>query len=317
MLQDALNAVTWACLTCLCVIVHRRVLRKPTVLKFALSTTFLTATIVSVLAAVVFFSDSWLRWHPELPSFGSTWVTSLAYNFTFALILACAAAALVLHERALYREERIGELRSSLTSSRLESIAARLNPHFLFNSLNSIAELVHLDPRMAERAILSLSSLLRSTLRVSQGHTAPLGEEVALARHYLRIERIRIGERLAYQILVDPETQLLQVPRMMLLPLVENAVTHGATTGDGRVELKVSAHRDGGSLSVHVWNSRSGPPSSHQGLGIGLASLSDRLELLHPGAARVSVTDNASGFTVDIRLPASQAPGGARQDFGE
>ncbi len=175
----------------------------------------------------------------------------------------------------------MAELETSLTRTQLEALRAQLNPHFLFNALNSVAEMVHRDAELADRMLVSLSALLRDSLSSEQDQLRPLHEELELVDHYLMIEKIRLGERL--QVVRDIQADCVDVPipALILQPLVENAIVHGIARRRSPGSLCVRGRLHDGQLVLEVQNSVAHADVTRSGTGIGLQSTRSRLQLLY------------------------------------
>jgi sensor histidine kinase YesM len=177
------------------------------------------------------------------------------------------------------RELRASQLETQLNRARLDALRMQLNPHFLFNSLNAISELVHESPVLADRVITQLATLLRAVLDDSSKSEITLKEELEFVRKYLEIEQIRLGERLAVRIDADPATLDILVPSLILQPLVENAVRHGIAPRETAGTIQVSASCRGGMLDLQVRDSGKGGrlytelPTE----GVGLSNVRSRL----------------------------------------
>lgn len=220
-----------------------------------------------------------------------------------------AGFVLAWHAGSFYREARdrqmrAVELESLLQQAQLDALRSQLNPHFLFNALHSMAELVHTDPQLAERLIVRLGELLRQVLQGSARQEVTLGEELEFIRGYVDIEQMRLGERLKVIWDVDPAVLAARVPGLVLQPLVENALQHGiaATAGGGSLALR--ARRDGEFLSLEVCDDGPGLAAGGNGRkeGIGLANTRARLQRLY-GARQAFEVAGEAGFTVRLRIP--------------
>ena len=205
------------------------------------------------------------------------------------------------------------ELRVQTSQSELKALRAQINPHFLFNALNTVASLIHSDPARADRAVEQLSEVFRHTLRRSESEWAALDQELAFAAAYLDVEEARFGTRLRYAIDADPAARRAQVPAMLVHTLVENAVKHGIAQVRGHGTLDVTARVAGGRLTIAVCDNGPGPaqapgPSDfarRAGEQFGLRSVRDRLRG-HFGdeAAFTLIRDDARGLTLaTISMP--------------
>lgn len=186
--------------------------------------------------------------------------------------------------------------------AKLRDLQSKLNPHFLFNSLNVVRALVHIDPRSADQAITSLAELLRGNLRAAENNLIPLSEELAQIRALLHLARLRFGNRLESHIRVPNELGETGVPPMLLLNLVENAITHGIGSLEDGGLISVIARNDGDHLHISVSNT--GILSEKATRGIGTRDARQRLEHLFAGRAKFSLSQSdSSTVTADVLLP--------------
>jgi len=231
----------------------------------------------------------------------------LLFALGVPLYLAAAAVhyGLAALEASRQAEARALAARVLARESELKALKARLDPHFLFNSLNAVAALAGSDPAAARRMAILLSEFLRRSLALEAREDVPLGEELAHAAAYLAVERVRFGERLALAEEVDEASRSCRVPPLLLQPLVENAVRHGiAQLLEGGV-VRVAARVEGSRLKVAVENP-SDPvhPGGTGGGGLGLANVEARLAARFGGGARLDVRPGAGTFRVEIEMPA-------------
>lgn len=206
-------------------------------------------------------------------------------------------------------EQRHGELQRLALEAQLSALAAELRPHFLFNALNNLAELVHQDPARAEAMLLHLSSLLQASLTTHRQRTVPLSQELALVNDYLAVQQMRFEDRLQVRMDVDDALLGAPVPPMLLQPLVENAVVHGIEGRVGASMLHLSVRAVAGGLEVQLDDDGPGPlGSSRQGTGTGLRNVHERLAALYGTAAKVALTARPEGGSrVSLRLPLEEA----------
>ncbi len=183
----------------------------------------------------------------------------------------------------------------------LEALQARIRPHFLFNTLNTGAALVHARPDEAERVLLDLADLFRSALRGPQ--LIPLAEELALTRRYLEIESLRLGERLQLHWDMPEALPDAQVPSLSIQPLAENAIRHGIERlpNGGRMDVRVRPH-DGG-VEILVANDLGEAAGGPQGHAVGLASVRERLQAMTGGRGRLETAHEDGRFIARIQLP--------------
>ena len=252
--------------------------------------------------------------------------------FAAAALLGLGIAAVVYTHRRLQREieereARMAALREAALRARLRALQAQINPHFLFNALNSLAELVHGDPDEAEQLVGDLAHLLRYSLRSSAEGLVPLGNELEATQRYLRLERARLGDRLKVQFDVAEEANGVAVPGLVLQPLVENAVGHAVAPrpegGSIRVEaavnedeLRIVVEDDGPGLDDdqlrrYRSEARGDGPVGTGGAGGGLANVQQRLALSTGGELRVS-RRSEGGTCVQLLVPTHGPRGGRR-----
>lgn len=216
-----------------------------------------------------------------------------------------ARAALALKRRELESALLAGEL----SEARLQVLRNQLKPHFLFNTLNSISALMHLDVAKAERTLALLSELLRSILAEGRPGEVPLEEEVAFSRRYLEIEQTRFPRRLSVVWEVADEARDVLVPHLVLQPLVENAVRHGIAPRSRPGTVWVRAWVEGPSLCLEVRDDGVGPAGGGvQGQGVGLSNTRARLRALYGDAARLEAgAAEGGGFSSRVCLPLRRA----------
>ncbi|TWI04981.1 histidine kinase [Luteimonas cucumeris] len=244
----------------------------------------MAATLLVILVralAVVAFNDG-IGWYRELPPFRDVLLTSVLNNLLMSWLIIGIGHALLYARRAYERQRQAEQLQVRLAEARLESLRAQLDPHFLFNALNSIAEMVHRDAMAADRMLVGLGELLRSSLDHRQTRLVPLREELRLLRHYLEIEKARLGERLQLCWDIDVGLDEALVPPLLLQPLAENAIHHAIAGKIAPGSLQVRAWHDGAWLLLAVRDDGDGgertTPSRD---GTGLGNLRARLVVLY------------------------------------
>ncbi|MCI4592108.1 histidine kinase [Sphingobium sp. BYY-5] len=206
-------------------------------------------------------------------------------------------------------EQWLAAAREESLSAQMRALRYQINPHFLFNTLNSIAGLVEEGAAtQAERMILALSDFLRTTLTLDPFHDVRLEEELALQAGYLEIERERFSDRMDVKINVAPELHNALVPSLILQPLIENAVKHGVGGAPGKVEIVIRATSTGQSLSLSVENDAPPPETSQarriESTGIGLKNVADRVAARFPGIGSFTAAHTSSGrFRASLVLP--------------
>jgi signal transduction histidine kinase len=207
------------------------------------------------------------------------------------------------------RARELGELAAT---AQLAALRAQINPHFLFNSLNSIAHLIHVDPAKAEACVERLAEIFRYILHRAEQEFVPLAEELQMTTAYLDIERARFDERLRVETHIDPRSLRQMIPNLILQPLVENAVKHGLSRKVGPGTLRIDARVDGETLELVVGDDGLGMPASDLASvferGVGLRNLRARMERLYGSAHLPEITSMPGrGTRVSLRLPARAA----------
>ena len=210
---------------------------------------------------------------------------------------------LIAVENARTIEKRELEVKMLAREAELKALKAQLDPHFLFNSLNSISALCGSSPASARTLTTLLAEYLRKSLRVGTSESISLSEELELASSYLAVERIRFGPRLEFVQNVDETVRGCRVPPLLLQPLVENAVTHGiGHLVEGGV-VQIDAAREDGRVRISVENRCDPDRPTGGGHGIGLTNTRRRLQTFYGGGATIDVAAEAERFRVTIVLP--------------
>jgi two-component system LytT family sensor kinase len=215
-------------------------------------------------------------------------------------------------KRIVTLESRERELTELAATAQLAALRSQMSPHFLFNSLNSIAQLIHVDPEQAEVCVQKLAAIFRYILRRAHQEFVPFVEELELAEAYLEIERARFGERLLVETTIDPRSLRHPIPTLILQPLVENAVKHGLSAKIGPGTVRIDARIEGSVLRLTVVDDGRGMAA--QALaevwdrGVGLRNLRARLQRLYGPAHLPEITSTpGAGTRVSLRLPAEAA----------
>ena len=231
--------------------------------------------------------------------------------YTVAILLYLLSVAL--HYVLISIEEsRAAQARAMETSmlareAELKALKAQINPHFLFNSLNSISALTTLDPTKAREMCILLADFLRLTLGLGERALVPLREELELLQRFLAVEKVRFGERLRFDAYADAEAQVCLVPPLILQPLIENAVIHGIANLPEGGTVRVSADCSGGSVHLSIDNSIDpDAPPARKG-GVGLANVRQRLEARYGKDATLRTSIVNDHFRVWLVIPAETA----------
>ena len=216
-----------------------------------------------------------------------------------------AGLALDYYRQFRERDLAAANLKAQLAQAQLQTLKSQIHPHFLFNTLNTVSALVHEDPAAADRVISRLSRLLRLTLENQGRQEIPLIEEIEVLGIYLDILDTRFGDRVTFQVEIEPAAGVALVPSFLLQPLVENAVRHGlAPRREGGI-VSMRAGRRGEKLVLEVLDNGPGflgDPESLIRQGSGLANVRDRLALLYGREGGLTL-ENAGGALVKISIP--------------
>ena len=196
-------------------------------------------------------------------------------------------------------EQRLMRLK---TRAELEALRAKVNPHFLFNTLNSIASLIAINPAKAEEMVQRLANLFRRTLDASSRDFVKLADELTLVREYLEIERVRLGSRLQFQINCDEQLAETLVPGLLLQPLVENSVKHGIAPLQKGGEVRINCWQEQDLCCIRIQDTGKGLAGSEMSNGFGLQAVQERLELLY-GEKHTLQIFSENGTAITIRLP--------------
>jgi two-component system LytT family sensor kinase len=238
------------------------------------------------------------RWH----------MLTIAVDAALMAVIALTCALVFLHQRFsadLARRVRDNaHLERLHVEAQLSLLQSKVNPHFLFNTLSTMLELVHNDPGKVERMILNLSEIYRKVLTWPESARVRLEDEVALVRQYLEIEKIRMGPRMEFAIDMPDGVRAVEIPPLILEILVENAVRHGIAPRKDGGSIRVSAARRDGRLLLEVTDNGVGIGERRTDTGFGLCSVRQRLHLLFGERAELRVEQLPEGGTrAAIELP--------------
>ena len=233
----------------------------------------------------------------------------------FLLAAWCAFfIAMTQQHRTRITERRLAEAETAAHAAQVRALRYQVNPHFLFNTLNSLSALV-MSGRSdrAEEMLMALSTFFRTSLSMDPSVDVSLAEEIALQRLYLDIEKVRFPDRLEVSIDIPDELANARVPALILQPLVENAIKYGVSATTERVELSIRGRRlDGGRIQLDVTNralgarSRKAPAPTHEGTGLGLSNVSERLRAHFGARADVRFGPIPGGYEVSLAMPVDE-----------
>lgn len=206
-----------------------------------------------------------------------------------------------------YKKAEIENLRweAMIHETELNKLKSQLNPHFMFNAMNSIRALVGENPERAKEAVTQLANLLRNTLQMGRHRLIPLQQELDLVRDYIAIESVRLEERLKVEWSIGPGTEQVEVPPMMVQTLVENGIKHGIARLPGGGSLFIGTAADEKGLTITIRNSGHYDENKKSETGFGLRNTKERLELLYNSDARFSITNENNSVLTLLFIPAN------------
>jgi signal transduction histidine kinase len=185
----------------------------------------------------------------------------------------------------------------------LIALRAQINPHFLFNTFNSIAELIHSSPAGAEAALEKLAWIIRYTLRFSKDNFVELGNELTLVRTYLELEQIRFADRLTVEVIVEEGLGRVPMPAFVLQTVVENCIKHGIARVTYSGLVRVQVQRQGDTVQIYVFDNGPGIDPVRIDQGTGLRNIRERLHVLYNRDDLIHFTNTGQGTLVSLRLP--------------
>jgi hypothetical protein len=238
-----------------------------------------------------------------VPSLG--WATVAGMVIVFPIIHG-TEMALRFFRQVQEKERQEEGLRALATEAELKALKAQINPHFLFNTLNTIAELIHTDSERAEETVERLAEMFRYVLNGSERGLVPLEEELAFLDDYLQIERVRFGDRLRVTRKIDPEALEVPVPSLLLQPLVENTIRHGQGA-DGSIDLGINIRTEADRVVIAIGDHGRGMPADPpigEGPGHGLYNVDQRLRKTYGQEHSLEISPNQpQGTLVTLRIP--------------
>lgn len=303
-------AWTWALLTPLVLFIDRRLSStRQSIFRIALAHFLLSvpfSLVHTYLSAVLEYPIDAIWWNPlknedfTIFYFLGDWTTYIAFVGTLQ--------ALRFHDRFKTSQVELEKVEKTLLASRLNALRLQLEPHFLFNSLNTISSELSANPELAREMIEDLGALLRHSLDCQGDPEITLAQELAVLDHYLSIQRLRFGKRIDIRIDVEPAALSTMIPSMLLQPLVENAIRHGIESRVSGGMVAVSARLSGDFLQIEVLDDGVGLPRDWRMdacAGLGLRVTRERLEALYsPGGHEFTIGRREGGGTkVTVRLP--------------
>jgi sensor histidine kinase YesM len=265
----------------------------------ALWTSLASATAIA-LSRIDYFRGFSGQFAPHTPTI--FWTGAVFYLMAVAFHY-----VLLAHEASQEAEERALQTAMLARDAELRALRAQINPHFLYNSLNSISALTSIDPAKAREMCVLLADFLRMTLGLSANVSIALEGEIELLERYLAIEKIRFGARLAVETEIEPQARKCLLPPLLLQPLVENAVVHGIANRPEGGTVRLAARCNNGHLSIAIDNSFDPEAGAGKRAGVGLKNVRERLEARFGKEASAQTTREGGRFCVSLLMPAVMA----------
>jgi len=231
---------------------------------------------------------------------------SLLFGAGFLLYLLSVASHYVILaiEDSSKAEARAQETSILARDAELKALKAQVNPHFLFNSLNSISALTSVDPAKAREMCVLLAEFLRMTLGLGEKASVPLSEELSMLHRYLAIEKVRFGARLQMEEAIQEDSKSIRVPPLLLQPLVENAITHGIANLPDGGSVRLSGQTHNGRASLVIENTFDPESTPMRKSGLGLKNVRERLDARYGKEANMRVSAENGTFRVELSFPA-------------
>ncbi|MEA1886453.1 MAG: histidine kinase [Bacteroidota bacterium] len=243
----------------------------------------------------------------DYSAYQSFWRNSIYYRlgagaFIYAVIILTYYLTISI-DNITKKNMREAHLENMLKETELMMLRSQINPHFLFNSLNSISSLTISDTERAREMVIKLSDFMRYALSRKEDRTVSLATELENLRLYLDIEKIRFGERLVLEEKVQKECLTVNIPNMILQPLYENAIKHGVYESSDAVNIKLNAKRINGAIIISISNDYDPESITSGGTGTGLKNVRRRLELYYGNKAWLKTTRDKGMFTAELFIP--------------
>jgi two-component system LytT family sensor kinase len=276
--------------------------------RFKLSSVLLTLAGMLIGSEMTMLIDNIFLGYMNIPFWSSTHLKILGVNFFLASLIGLGGHTFVKTrkrlEQKILENQKIKHLR---TQAQLLALQSKINPHFLFNTLNTMLSLVYKSPEKVETMILNLSDIYRKVLQLPENELITLKEETDLIREYLEIEKIRMGERLGFNISLEPELETIKIPPLLIEPIVENAVIHGISPRPQGGTVDIEIKRNANKIAIQILDNGTGFETHPSKTGFGLQSIRERLQLIYKDRADFKMnTPSTGGTCVILELPYEQ-----------
>ena len=271
-----------------------------------LLTTHIAAAIILAMAwgySSAFITRTLLPFPVYLTYQESHLTNRILVGFLFYTMMATIFYLYLFYRKNREKTDRENELKQEVREAVLRALKSQINPHFLFNSLNSIASLTLSNPKKAHEMVIALSDFMRYSLRKQHNELVALEDEINHIRLYLQIEKIRFGDKMVYSFQVEPECLTCQIPTLLLQPLFENAVKYGVYEASEQVAVALTAKKEGDHTVLVITNDYDPESAPTKGEGIGLKNVQERLRLVYNSNNLMKMEDGDGKFSVTIYLP--------------
>lgn len=242
------------------------------------------------------------------PFFERFFIKTLVIRFFVGMLLFISSMffnyLIILYNSYVEKAAREAELNALIREAELKNLKFQINPHFIFNSLNSISSLTMLNPEKAREMIIKLSEFIRYSVSQGDKKNSILKDELMNIRRYLDIEKIRFGDKFEVIENITEECLAIPMPNMLLQPLFENAIKHGVFESIDRINIKFDCETKDGFLHIAVENNYDPDSAPAKGSGIGLTNISNRLKLIYKRDDLICIKKEKDKFLVDIYIPA-------------
>lgn len=233
--------------------------------------------------------------------------SSVVWRFLFGIIFYFSITSLyyviIYYNELREKNTREAELRNQVTRAELKTLKFQINPHFIFNSLNSISALTLTDPAKARAMTLKISDFLRYSLSNNERQTNSLSEELNNLKLYLDIEKVRFEDKIVYSEDIPDECLNIEVPNMIMQPLIENVVKHSVYEAAEKIDITLVCRKESDLLTINLLNNYENEGNFKKGPGVGLKNISGRLELLYSRKDLLEIKDEGGIFSVKLFIP--------------
>ncbi|MBN1821087.1 MAG: histidine kinase [Prolixibacteraceae bacterium] len=224
-------------------------------------------------------------------------------GFMFYLFYVIFFYAVTYYQNFKDKVRRESELKALVKEAELHALKSQINPHFLFNSLNSISSLTMSDPQKAQEMVINLSSIMRYSLKYDQNEVVTFGTEIENIKMYLQIEKVRFGKKLNPVFEISESCLDAEIPNMILQPLFENAIKYGVYEATEPVDVVTSCRKVDNFIEIKIRNNYDPEVLHKKGEGIGLRNIRDRLQVIYNNPGLIKIRDFNNNFTVTLMIP--------------